>query len=210
MRYRAREKCGIFWTNTSVLNAEEKSRLLKTYLVLAEVLRGAGVQFFLRAGSLIGAHRHHGLIPWDDDIDVAIDVRDWELVRETLSCVKGYVLQVNPNMHWVFRTSNSRYPFVDIFFYTGNEKYIWAITHYTRRTMVLERSLVFPLTSGQFESIEVPIPKEADTILRNLYDFDYCVSRSSDHKTGLSFPEILSVHCSSLSYMYKLFNIKSS
>ncbi|KAK6982293.1 lipopolysaccharide cholinephosphotransferase licD [Biomphalaria glabrata] len=189
-----------------VMNGKEKRSFIQMFLVLAESLQGAGVKFFFESGSLLGSQRHHGLIPWDDDIDIAIHVNDWLTVRGALSCIEGYVLKVDPIMHWKFYGNASRYPFIDMFFYTGNDEYIWAITDYTRRNLVAKKSEVFPLSYVLFEGIEMPVPKMAEFIARNFFEFDYCVSRSSNHKTGEPLDEI-TLLCSSLSYMYNMFHL---
>lgn len=57
---------------------------------LDEILTRNNVSYFLLAGSTLGAVRHKGFIPWDDDIDVGIFVEDKEKAYRLLeSGLKG-------------------------------------------------------------------------------------------------------------------------
>lgn len=51
--------------------------ILKKIDSVAEQLH---LQYFLAYGSLIGAVRHHGFIPWDDDLDIMMPRDDYEKI----------------------------------------------------------------------------------------------------------------------------------
>ena len=70
---------------------EELNHLHKVDLMIlkdvVKVLDKHNIPYFLYAGSLLGAVRHGGFIPWDDDIDIAMFREDYDkaipiLVRE--------------------------------------------------------------------------------------------------------------------------------
>lgn len=49
-----------------------------------EVCQKIGVKYFLAYGSLIGAVRHQGFIPWDDDMDICMLRDDYEKLQDYL------------------------------------------------------------------------------------------------------------------------------
>ena len=48
-------------------------------------LQAENITFYIIGGSSIGALRHQGFIPWDDDIDIAIMRRDFDKAEKTLA-----------------------------------------------------------------------------------------------------------------------------
>lgn len=67
----------------------------KTILLeLDRVCRKLDLPYCLAFGSSLGAVRHHGFIPWDDDIDVYMRIQDLEKLQENADLFNaGYFLQ---------------------------------------------------------------------------------------------------------------------
>ena len=57
-----------------------KAQLLASKMLLAfeRVCKKHGLRYYVAAGSLLGAARHGGPIPWDDDVDVTMPRPDYE------------------------------------------------------------------------------------------------------------------------------------
>lgn len=61
---------------------EAKEAMLKMLNTLADVCEANGLRYYLDGGTLIGAARHKGFIPWDDDIDVMMPKPDCIKLKE--------------------------------------------------------------------------------------------------------------------------------
>ena len=57
---------------------QAKLVMLKLLRVFDDICRKNNLKYWLDGGTLIGAIRHNGFIPWDDDIDVAMLSDDYE------------------------------------------------------------------------------------------------------------------------------------
>ena len=54
---------------------------LDLILQLDRVCAKHNLRYYLIEGSLLGAVRHHGIIPWDDDMDVIMPRKDYETLK---------------------------------------------------------------------------------------------------------------------------------
>lgn len=62
----------------SVATRELQFKLLEIMKVFHNVCEKHGIKYFMLGGTMLGAVRHKGFIPWDDDMDVGIPRKDYE------------------------------------------------------------------------------------------------------------------------------------
>lgn len=63
---------------------ECKKEMVRTMDLLNQVCIENGLRYYCIAGTLIGVVRHKGFIPWDDDVDIVMPVKDIYRLNEIL------------------------------------------------------------------------------------------------------------------------------
>lgn len=61
---------------------EEQGHMFRVLQIFKAICEQQGLAYYLVGGTLIGAARHQGFIPWDDDIDVAMPWKDFLRIQE--------------------------------------------------------------------------------------------------------------------------------
>lgn len=68
--------------------------ILSIVKYIDDLCKKNGIDYYLLGGSAIGAIRHHGFIPWDDDLDIVMDAKNYDrfikVCREQLDQEKYY------------------------------------------------------------------------------------------------------------------------
>ncbi|KAL8595511.1 hypothetical protein ACOMHN_000720 [Nucella lapillus] len=174
-----------------VMSLKERAQLMFTMHVFQTVCQKHGIEFFIFEGSLLGSYRHHGLVPWDDDIDVALKASDWEKIYQVFSDIPGFTLFSPPDSQWKFYLSDLpafsdkpfKFPYLDLFFYRQHGPYVWGITWGMKNHLMLLTKHLLPLTTVQWETLQLPAPACVQRMVEDNYG-QGCVTPKYVHKTN--------------------------
>ena len=64
---------------------ERQKKSLSMYKDVVRILEDNGIRYYAACGTLIGAVRHSGFIPWDWDMDIYVFAEDLERINSVLS-----------------------------------------------------------------------------------------------------------------------------
>lgn len=68
-----------------------QSTILDIYREVSRICDENDIRYFAIGGTAIGTARHQGFIPWDDDLDIAVPIEDFERLKSLLSSeLPGY------------------------------------------------------------------------------------------------------------------------
>lgn len=67
----------------SLLRRDQKE-LLRMLHIVADICNQHNIKWWLSSGTLLGAARHQGFIPWDDDMDIVLLRKDYKKLEKIL------------------------------------------------------------------------------------------------------------------------------
>ena len=90
---------------------EFQEKLLQTFKVFAEFCKENDLTYYAAYGTCLGAVRHHGFIPWDDDMDVYMMREDYERLMKIR-------VKLNDTIYKVSDMRDGDYPYMFGKFYS--------------------------------------------------------------------------------------------
>ena len=84
---------------------EFKQRLIKLFKEFIDVCNKNKLRYYAAYGTALGAVRHRGIIPWDDDIDVWMPREDYERflsLRNQLTATPYEILDIQNKGYYLY------------------------------------------------------------------------------------------------------------
>ncbi len=140
------------------------SHLVELLFWTDKILKEHGFSYMINYGTLLGAVRHHGgIIPWDTDIDLNIDKKDFESIYKVLfseakrnnapyKIIIEHTIAYGDVIKVYFSEKNSLH--VDLFCYSIDEESIVDFNDFKAK-----EEDIFPLREVEFYGKKVYAPK---------------------------------------------------
>jgi phosphorylcholine metabolism protein LicD len=158
---------------------------------ITRLLSEKGIPFWVDCGTCLGAYRYGGIIPWDNDLDLAAIKEDFENIMHALQALDEtkYVVQdwsnrCRPGTYIrVYIKSNRNH--IDIYLsaidaenetltniLSYGESHFMAESWKIRERMFgkpVPFDVIFPLKKAKFDGIDIPVPNQIEVYLSYKY-----------------------------------------
>ena len=188
----------------------KKQKLKKLLSDSISCFKKINVEFMPVFGTLLGLVRNGGIIPWDDDMDISVDKKDFEKILENKELFKSvgvgvFLYKKNFNNAFIklFLLSeknipecNWSWPFIDIFTHYTKDENFFIIDN--SNTTKFAKNEIFPLRTNLFENIPMNIPKNVEYILNSYYGNDWekvCYSSTYSHQEEKNYTTQYKIKC---------------
>ena len=200
------------------INKEKAKELYEIMDYVDKIFSHYKIPYWLCGGSLLGACRHKGIIPWDDDLDICCFLENLDEILKlkdaflknnividydrSFGVVDKFFLKVYYRDHFI--TSNGYthlYPFMDIFLVNHGHQILGEkeeVIHYSSRaertlypTYYLKTEELYPIKRVCFGPVFANIPNDSVAFLDRAYGNDWdekCMLHNYNHLTKQFIP----------------------
>lgn len=195
---------GLVYTNRLVIK-----KIYKMVYIVIQLMEKYNIKYWAEGGTLLGAVRHHGIIPWDEDADLQILESDEDkvLLMRPLLEQQGYELmktwlgyKIFPKDGKDIKNFSWKHPGLDIF--------IVKITKNNNGEEILQYKYpqvqdvfgkcwsyykdIFPLKKYKFGSFEINGPNNPYTYLNSCYGKDWfnIAYMQYDHENEVPYKQV--------------------
>jgi phosphorylcholine metabolism protein LicD len=137
--------------------------------------------YFMAFGTLLGSWRHHGVIPWDGDMDLWVLYNDRKSIVNKIEMQERFVpkqcthhkIRLHDRDN-AFRSHHGRdigrhmIPSIDMFFFNVSDTLVYRSDYPNMYSY--NKSLIFPLHKRPFGSIWLQAPRDTLAVLLHHYD----------------------------------------
>ena len=193
------------------LNVTYRRLMRRLIGAFADIASRNNVTYFLYGGSLIGSYRNHGMIPWDDDVDVAVYASDKHKLKAMFNKLPKDISALVQDLRWkMFYNTNPRiredipwsFPFLDISFFRVIPHFVvdgdpgWA------NRFKFNITEVFPLVLRPFWGMWLPAPRNTRFVIEKTYKIDTCMSNSYSHMREDHVKRVYTLPCKKFEEFY--------
>ena len=161
------EKFRARWTETEVDKARE------VLLSINSIFTRHGIPWCLICGSLLGAVRHGGVIPWDDDIDITVHESLWPWLLGLAPWFHSAGLRIRQHEKdlTIVIQGQENFPFIDVFPWRASQdgKTIHSMGHKSRYYVDVPLKDWWPFCLVPFEGGLLPSPAHPEVFLNGKY-----------------------------------------
>ncbi|ELT87051.1 hypothetical protein CAPTEDRAFT_192260 [Capitella teleta] len=166
--------------------------------------------YFIAAGTLLGSYRHHGIIPWDDDVDVYILSDQKMRVMQALNSLGSEHALHTKTVRWKLFSILSQpiqdyswnFPFVDICMLDDYSDLLADSDPAFASRFSFPKDWIYPLRLRPFGRLMVWAPKNTERVLKQSYDINICASSKYDHREEKFTAGSISIGCDFLNKTY--------
>jgi len=175
--------------NYLVLKQKDVNLLYNITKQTVDLLNKNNIDYWATDGTLLGIRRSKGFIPWDDDVDIAIDIKDKLNLRSLKDIFKNMGLElVSVGKYMKVKHPKNKKVWIDIFILNNG---VWPQSHYA--DIAFKPGELYPLKKGKFGKLTMNIPNQSDKYLDRIFKdwrkIAYIYNHHTKGKKKISFKD---------------------